>query len=1217
MTYACSTRILIATLGLLPAANAIADPVSRTPAISGQVVQTRTGEDISFVENASQQALEVRQDVKAGDVIRTNASGQIALLFTDRTQIRLGRNSELLVKEVRSDGGVTLNLKTGQLFGRAARGGAGVTVDTPAAAAAIRGTDWTLNVQGPRTTLSVIEGLVDLRNPHGEVSVAAGESAAATIGSAPSKIVIVGGDLREQMMYNLTLRNAFSNAHLPGHEVKRLQQEEQRLATVATKRRSPADWVAAAEVAYAREGRAAAAQAIERARSMRLDARYKARLDLLEGRLAAEGRRYAEAARLFEWAKPHLKGDQQVAAGYYAYFARSLADPKTVYPRPVAQRSSLASVLGEETIVAFLESPKKALEVLRASEARFGGDVRYQAAIANRALLASDFAAAEAAIRKGEQIDANDAALLDARASYRSYVQGDVKGALSDQQKALRRDPANMEYWNNLALLESGRGAYREAEAAYLQAIALDPDAPEPLANYAALLLNSGRNGEAKAMIDKALAVDPGFDVALFQRGRLRLQSGESDGGLEDMLKATAANPTYGKGLLTLGAAYAARGEMDPASQSFEIADQLDPLAPAAVQYRALLSLDQYLMDDAIRFARESVRRTRARGGNFTSVAASDDFGSTLGGIYRTAGLEAWGRYWSDRTFDPFQGASYFDQNLNGSVRPYYSAPGAVAIGEPNTGDDASYSGYVQGLMLDPLAIASPRMHASFFRVPFQETELGVGVTSTGRDIGFNTFGSYQRLGYDPLPYAFSADLTSSFMNPSYADQDAKNLNLSTTFGIQVTPDDRLVGHLNFVHQEGGVSYGGAISDGLDVTRGDRLNADGFNGFLGWSHTFAYQNVLNVGVFGSVIDRSGRESLFDYGGGPPPLGADVDVDESHHSLKGGISHLFEPIDNITIRYGVEGGHTDSAIKGATTIYELADPTNIFGVFPGVPVEVKGDNARAWLGATWEATPTLKFEADLFGNWVRQNGDEETSFDPRFGIAWEPIEGQYLRAAFVKQAPLGDLNTLAPIAIVGLRADHPQDGSGPTETTIVRWDSEWSERLFTSVEYQHQEVENLSLTLPVYSYGLGFPKAELDRLSFTANLWIGGGLSAFANYTRVWAESETAGFEHRLPLIPEHAGRIGLNYVSPQRVNLFVAETYLGERLSYTPDVIGLADLAELDDAFVTDIGASWESEDRHFSASVTLSNVFDADVDVAPLVPGQGRTLRATISSRF
>jgi outer membrane receptor protein involved in Fe transport len=312
---------------------------------------------------------------------------------------------------------------------------------------------------------------------------------------------------------------------------------------------------------------------------------------------------------------------------------------------------------------------------------------------------------------------------------------------------------------------------------------------------------------------------------------------------------------------------------------------------------------------------------------------------------------------------------------------------------------------------------------------------------------------------------------------------------------------------------------------------------------------------------------------------------------------------------------VEGGHTDARLSGSVTDYLLSD-RSFFVTVPGNSIRVEGDNARAWIGATWEATPTLKFEADLFGDWVRQDGDEETSFNPRFGIAWEPMEGQYLRAAFVRQAPLGDLNTLAPIATVGLRADHPQDGSGATETTIVRWDLEWSERLFTSVEYQHQEVKDLSLGLPVYPFGFSVPEAKLDRLSVTSNIYLGGGLSAFGNYTRLWVRSDQIGFEEQLPLIPEHAGRIGLNYVSSQRISFFIAETYIGERLSY-PSSFSSGLVTEQDAAFVTDIGAAWESENRHFSASVTLSNVFDAEVNVAPLVPGQGRTLRATISSRF
>ena len=1209
-------RTAMTAIALLSTAGsqAFADPAPRTPTIFGQVIQTRTGEDIALVEAPSPRHVEVLQNVKAGDVIRTNALGQVALLFADRTQIRLSRNSVLVVKEVRADGGVTLDLNSGEMYGRAARGGSGVTINTPSAGAAIRGTDWTLSVSATKTTLSVIEGVVDLANAQGKVTVAEGESAAATLGSAPSKIVAVGKNIREQMLFNIRLRSAFDQSITSTAEVRRLADADRRLNALPRSRWQSTDYALAAEVAFTRTGREAAKQAIAEARMRRLSREDDARVSLIGGKIAAHDHRYKEAAALFDRARAGLKGEARVEAEYQAYFARSLATPTRSFTPP-ARSGSLASVFGEDMLTAVLQSPQKAVDVLKRNENRFGDDVRYQAAIANRALLASDFDTMAAAIAKGEQIDPNDAALLDARASYRSYVKGDVKGALVDARRAAELEPAVSEYWNNLALLESRRGAVREAEAAYKRAIVADPMAPEPLANYAGLLLSSGRNKEAKIVIDQAIAADPSFEIALFQRGRYKLQSGDTAGATEDMLKATTANPTYADGLLRLGATYAANGDRDPASQSFELADKLDPLDPEPAQFRALLSVDLYQMDDAIRFAQESVRRTEARGGDYASVESSGDFGSTLGGVYRFASLDAWGRYWGDRTFDPFQGASYFDQALSGSVRPYFTAPGGVALGEPNSGDDAAYSAYVQGLLLDPQAIASPRMHASFFRVPFQEAEVGTGITATSSDVGVNGTASYQRLGYDPLPYAFTTSTTYSYLDPSYADQDAQNLNSTMDFGIQVTPYDRFVGHLNFVHAEGGISFPGVDISGFEITRGDRLDADGVNSFLGWSHTFAFHNILNFGVFGSYIDRQGLDALFAFPA--PGFGEDVETNEDQYTLKGGVSHTFEPTDDFVVRWGAETGHVETQTSGAVIFYSLAGAV---GGFPlRIPVTlptVRGDTSRVWLGTTIDITKDLRFETTLFGETSETNGFEEDTFAPRVGLAWAPTEGQYLRAAFLRETPFNNLNTLAPIDIVGLRSDAVPDGTRLVDTSILRWDSEWSDRLFTSVEYQHQDIKDLALAVPVYTGSLIIPNATFDRLSVTGNYWIGNGLSAFASYSHIWSKGDAPQTEDQVPTVPENVARIGLSYVSPQRIRFTLAETYLGQRPSF-PDPADPFNYSKMDGVFLTDLAASWESEDRHLSATVAVSNLFDADADVAPLVPGSPRTISASIRGRF
>lgn len=1214
-------------------AAAHADPVPRTPTITGQVVQTRAGEAIDLIDAASPPFVEVRQDVKAGDVIRTNASGQIALLFSDRTQIRVARNSVLVVREVRTDGGASLDLQEGQVYARAAAGGSGVTVATPAATAAIRGTDWTMTVQGDRTTLSVIDGLVELSNPQGTLNVGAGESAAATLGSAPSRIVIAGGTIREQMLFNLSLRDAFTTFSIDPTEEQ--MREGSHIAAVPLASRDAEQRVSLAEVAQGQGGIEAARRAAAEARALRLTRGQEARLAFVEAGVAGAEARYDEAARLYDRAAASASGERRTQARYLAYFARSLADPASAAARPRADASSVASISGEAQVAALLESPRRALEIVQAGEPRFGKDVRYQAQIARYAILASDFDAAAAAIAKGEAIEPTDAALLDVRATYRSNVKGDIRGALADAREAARQEPGNADYWNSIGILELARGAKREAGAAYERSIALNPYDPAPLSNYAGLLLLEGRNAEAGALIDRALALDPAFSVAFLERGRKKLQAGDEEGALEDMLRATTANPTYGDALLALGATYAARREIEPARQSFALAGQLDPLSPDPAQFQALLSVFNYEADDAVRFARESLERTRARGGDYASVKSSGDFGSVLGGVYRFVSLDAWGRYYGDRTFDPFQGASYFDQALTGTLSRFYTAPGGMPTGEPNTGDDAAFSLYTQGLLLDPLAGATPRRRPSFYRTPFQEVEVGAGVSSTNGEIGGAGTASYQRLGYTPLPYSLAISSTYTGANPSYATQDVKNLNSTFQFGAQTSPNDTVTAYFNGIHAEGGNSLDGVELGGFDLTRDDTIDASGLNGFVGWSHSFGYHNLLSLAISGFVIDSDQTDAF----AGFPDVGFGVDTSSegTQHTLKGGASYLLGVTDDLTLRLGAETGDADLVYASGDRLF-LLDRPDIFRNFPGLRVDAEDETSRFWVGAFWDALPGLTLEGTLFGEHVDstqtatpsevfeflfgipalpvQTDTETDQLSPRAGVAWAPLEGQYLRAAFLRETPLSELNTLAPVGVVGLRSDLVPEGSGNRDTTILHWDSEWTDRFFTATEYQHQEIENLLTAIPLQG-GIVVPNAEIDRLSLTGNLWLGGGVSAFGSYTRLWSRGDFPGTEETLPFVPEYLARVGLSYISPARFRVAVAETYVGKRSTFSDPNLGPVTFIDGDSAFVTDISAGWESEDRHLALQVSASNLFGAESEVAPFLPALARSYSATIQVRF
>ncbi|HEX8258630.1 MAG TPA: FecR family protein, partial [Allosphingosinicella sp.] len=186
----------IATAALAAGAAAEAAPVPRAAPVSGRIVAAKGGETAVLVPAPAARRAEVRQDLKAGDVLRTNAAGTLAIIFADRTQVRLGRNTILVVKQVVRGAPSSMQLQRGSLWARSPRGQSRLSVETPSATAAIRGTEYSIVAEEERTSLTVIEGAVDFFNPQGSVRVTEGQSAAARLGQAPTRLIAVNPEAR-------------------------------------------------------------------------------------------------------------------------------------------------------------------------------------------------------------------------------------------------------------------------------------------------------------------------------------------------------------------------------------------------------------------------------------------------------------------------------------------------------------------------------------------------------------------------------------------------------------------------------------------------------------------------------------------------------------------------------------------------------------------------------------------------------------------------------------------------------------------------------------------------------------------------------------------------------------------------------------------------------------------------------------------------------------
>jgi tetratricopeptide (TPR) repeat protein len=872
---------------------------------------------------------------------------------------------------------------------------------------------------------------------------------------------------------------------------------------------------------------------------------------------------------------------------------------------------------------------------------------------AQLALLVDDREQIKAAVDRSLGIDPDDPTALEARANYKAGIQSDLDGALADLTRAAEIAPGSSSIWNAIGNVQSSRNAEREAEAAFKRAIELDPYDPVSYANLAILYLDQDRVKEAKALIDKAMAVDPSFDIALVARGRYHLQTGEMDKAMQDLLAGSTANPAYAQALLLLAGGYYESGQREPAEQALENADRLDPNDPVTTSVETAIAIDDYDSDRAIESAQETLRRARARGGNFASLSANRDAGSLLNEAFRLQGLDAWGRYYGDVTFDPFAATGYIDQALAGSADSFAIDLGHGSLLTDPESNNSSFSAFFQGLMLDPLMLSGRSRTANLFRRPFVEGSVGGGFINNGengdqgQDWGWTTEGEVQGYIANPVPWSFYAKVdaersddfrqgfTPGLPDPtSQFDLQFQKVTGTGYIAVKPTPSDRVVAYVNLqdhkpdlldgvsvVNPPVPVSYATPFGFSIDAllfggTYDRTVEDKAATAGVGWSHTFGYRNVMNAAVFATGFDRNSNESgvlVNDTVIGPIGVNTAIESQIKQTSYLAAVNHAYG-VGDLTLRYGIEGGTLDyeaSSLQTSTmVIRDFAIPP-----IPLDPItesqELNLTLGRAYIDALYEITEDLKVEAAAFGTSLEGDSISTDRFEPRIGVAWAPTKGQWLRASFMRESAPFTNTTLSPIGVLGLQSNQvPLALDGYSDTFIARWDAEWTSRLFTTVDYQHQELTGISIPQPATIDTLSLTDGSLDRVSATANVWLGHGFGVFGTIAWLDSKNKTPGFDGSIPLVPDMLGRMGVSWVNPINLKVTLAATYVGER---DGDLSGTT-LAEYwtADAFLT-----WEPFDKRFELDLAAYNLFDQEFEVAPAIPGWGRSVVGSLKVRF
>ncbi len=1179
-------RLAIIALGLwLGTAAALYAAVPRQGEATGTIVDALGDEEIQFVAEPNWRAAEIEQGLLAGDHLRTGPAGLLALRFIDQTLIRVHRNTELLIKQLGGGAETQLQLDQGQVWAREATGGSDISISTPSATAAIRGTDWTLNVEpSGKTTLTVTAGEVELKNDYGEVLVGPGEAAVAEVGRAPTKIFLAQKPGREQMLYYLDARSALSFLPVSDLSSTDLRPANDRLRQKDESSLADDERLSLVEGELSYGSVVEAKRLLEPLAGHQLSPDLAARRQLIDGAIAAHEQRWDDAAAAFAAAAPQLQGRRHISAVFGRYFTLIFGGRAAEAAAMKAEVDALPDDPSTVQILAVFEASTGELDAaaarLEEAEKRYPDVVEFPAIRGLLGVVLADEEAARAASERADRIDPRNPDAMQLRAAVLSDFDWDLKASQAELEEGLALDPRDADLWNSLGLLRSNQGDNAGAREAFETAIRLDPYDLAPHANLAIVYLDVDMLDEAKEQIDIAKALDPAFYIVHVAEGRWLIQQGDLEGAKQQFLDAVAANPQVAESSLGLAITYYQNRQIDLARQALDDAERLDPDDPAVSLVRTVIALNESEAGEAIRAAKETYRRYLQRGRAFNTLASARSDGSYLFNAFDNLSLSDWGRYYGDRLFNPFDPASHFYQSA--VIQPEVAADGVEQTG--------SFNEAIQGLLLEPLASSARNRYDDLFRRPFFDFTLGSNLV-LDRDgvLGGGGFADVETFMNDGLPLAIAANLSYQTF-----DDDALSIvndTITGTFlaGAELGLSDRL-----FMFA--------TVSDADDVngsTLGLGLHEDfagrSYNTGIGFSHTFGESNVL-MGLFGANGSHSdGEVNTFDV----------IDTDEDSGLVA--LTHLID-IEGVTLRYGVEGQLT----KGQTTL---------FGILGSDGDAIAG---RAYLDAATEIATDLNLQIGAYiSHFEADAGEAKTRFDPRIGLSWQPVTGQWLRLGFRQDSTLGLGASLAPDATVGLVpfATPTADG-GKLQTIAARWDAEWTDRFFTSVEYQHQEIDDYVITFTdtsifssVFVGPIAASEGHIDMVSLSANAWLTDQFGAFARATFTDSENEDNGRD--LPLVPDWTGNFGITWVHPEQIRVTLTENLIGQR---DGDLIG----TELSADATTDFTVSWEPLDKHLALGASVLNIFDQKVEVAkdpvallPTYQTQGTIFKLSGEVRF
>jgi tetratricopeptide (TPR) repeat protein len=165
------------------------------------------------------------------------------------------------------------------------------------------------------------------------------------------------------------------------------------------------------------------------------------------------------------------------------------------------------------------------------------------------------------------------------------HAQGDLRGAITEFDRALAAAPDSPEGYNNRGATRHALGDLAGARADLDRAVALNPHYPEAHNNRGIVRLALGDLTGALEAFDRAVGLRPRYAEALCNRGFTRHGLKDLDGAIADFDRAVGARPDYAEAYHGRAAVLQAQGDLEGVFADYDQILRLIPRQAAAPVY--------------------------------------------------------------------------------------------------------------------------------------------------------------------------------------------------------------------------------------------------------------------------------------------------------------------------------------------------------------------------------------------------------------------------------------------------------------------------------------------------------------------------------------------------------------------------------------------------------------------------------------------------------